>query len=295
VSEKQREFHIIPDKTRTSDFEIIQINRVTGIDTQQGNEVVFQPFFSSPLGSMAKGQPSAYYASQRQKRTLSQSETLREKRVSYAGSEVFLSIVDHESLPFSPHLRQLSVEALCSNRDLPLFIKRGVFDTDLSLQEAPVKTTVRFLIEPTVPRPSLAEGIVSWRLINLLSLNYLSMIDAEPEVAANAIRQFLRLYVTSGDDVALRQIDAVRRLSFRRVVRRVPLLGPLVYAQGVEARLILDESLFEGSGGFMFGKVLEVLFSQMSTINSFVETVVESLQRGEIKRWPARLGNSPLI
>ena len=121
------------------------------------------------------------------------------------------------------------------------------------------------------------------------------MIDAEPEVAANAIRQFLRLYVTSGDDVALRQIDAVRRLSFRRVVRRVPLSGPLVYAQGVEARLILDESLFEGSGGFMFGKVLEVLFSQMSTINSFVETVVESLQRGEIKRWPARLGNSPLI
>ena len=295
VSEKQREFHIIPDKTRTSDFEIIQINRVTGIDTQQGNEVVFQPFFSSPLGSMAKGQPSAYYASQRQKRTLSQSETLREKRVSYAGSEVFLSIVDHESLPFSPHLRQLSVEALCSNRDLPLFIKRGVFDTDLSLQEAPVKTTVRFLIEPTVPRPSLAEGIVSWRLINLLSLNYLSMIDAEPEVAANAIRQFLRLYVTSGDDVALRQIDAVRRLSFRRVVRRVPLSGPLVYAQGVEARLTLDESLFEGGGGFMFGKVLEVLFSQMSTINSFVETVVESLQRGEIKRWPARLGNSPLI
>lgn len=295
VSEKQKEFHIIPDKTRASDFEVIQINRVVGIDAQNNTDVVFQPFFSHPVGNMGYVQSRAYYASHRQKRTLSTSEITREQRVAYAGSEVFLSIVDHDCLPFSANLRQLSVETLCSNRDLPLFIKRGVFDTDLNLQASPVKTTVRFLIEPTVPRPSLAEGVVSWRLINMLSLNYFSMIDTEPELAANAIRQFLKLYVNDYDDVAQRQIEAIRKLSFKRIVRRVPLSGPMVYAQGIEARLTLDENLFEGSGSLMFAKVLEVLFSQMSTINSFVETVVESLQRGEIKRWPARLGSKPII
>lgn len=294
VSERQREFHVPADKTRAADFEIIQITKVIGIDAEYDREVEFHPFFHSPAGVSA-AQSGTWYSVERRRRVLSQAERTRENRISYPGTEIFLSIVDHASLPFSPKLRQLAVEAWCSNRDLPLLIKSGVLESDLILQGESAVKSVRFLVEPTKPLPSLAEGVVSWRLINLLSFNYLSMLDMDPESAANTVRQLLKLHVADGGEVSLRQVNAVRKLSLRRVVRRVPLPGPLVYAQGIEARVLIDETLFEGGGGFMFGKVLEVLLSRMSSLNSFVETVIESMQRGEIKRWPARLGNSPLL
>ena len=54
--------------------------------------------------------------------------------------------------------------------------------------------------------------------------------------------------------------------------------------------LSLDEGSFEGSGVFLLGAVLERFFAKYVSINSFTETVVKTDDRGEIVRWPARLG-----
>ncbi|WP_163589810.1 type VI secretion system baseplate subunit TssF, partial [Klebsiella pneumoniae] len=47
---------------------------------------------------------------------------------------------------------------------------------------------------PTPPRPALAEGMITWRLISQLQLNYLSMMDGDPEQGAASLRQLLGLY-----------------------------------------------------------------------------------------------------
>jgi type VI secretion system protein ImpG len=47
---------------------------------------------------------------------------------------------------------------------------------------------------------------------------------------------------------------------------------------------------FEGSGAFLFGAIMEQFFRKYTAINSFTETVIVTLQRGEIMRWPIRLG-----
>ena len=44
-------------------------------------------------------------------------------RSSYIGSEVFLGLVDSAHAPFSGDLRQLSIQTLCTNRDLALTIE----------------------------------------------------------------------------------------------------------------------------------------------------------------------------
>jgi type VI secretion system protein ImpG len=54
--------------------------------------------------------------------------------------------------------------------------------------------------------------------------------------------------------------------------------------------LTVDEAAFEGSGVFLLGMVLEQFFVHYVSLNSFTETVLTSSDRGEIMRWPTRLG-----
>jgi type VI secretion system protein ImpG len=78
-------------------------------------------------------------------------------------------------------------------------------------------------------------------------------------------------------------------------VRRLPLDGPASCARGIEVTLDCDETAFEGSSVALLGLVLDRFFSRYVSINSFTETVLRSLQRGEIVRWPLRIGHRPTI
>jgi type VI secretion system protein ImpG len=74
------------------------------------------------------------------------------------------------------------------------------------------------------------------------------------------------------------------------ITRRAPIPGPIAFARGLEVTVTLDEAAFEGVGIFLLGAVLEQFFAKYASINSFTETVVKSTERGEIIRWPARIG-----
>jgi type VI secretion system protein ImpG len=50
---------------------------------------------------------------------------------------------------------------------------------------------VRVVAGPSRPYSALREGGVAWRLLNLLSLNYLSLLDTEGGEAAAALRDLL--------------------------------------------------------------------------------------------------------
>ena len=74
------------------------------------------------------------------------------------------------------------------------------------------------------------------------------------------------------------------------IVRRVTAPGPISFARGLEITIIFDEVAFEGTGAFVLGAVLEQFFANYVSLNSFTETVVRTKQRGEIMRWPTRMG-----
>jgi type VI secretion system protein ImpG len=57
----------------------------------------------------------------------------------------------------------------------------------------------------------------------------------------------------------------------------------------------IDEKAFEGNGIFVLGAVLDRFFAEYTSINSFTETVIESAQRGVVKRWPPRAGSGRLL
>ncbi|WP_438811245.1 type VI secretion system baseplate subunit TssF [Serratia marcescens] len=41
---------------------------------------------------------------------------------------------------------------------------------------------------------------------------------------------------------------------------------------------------------FLIGAVLDRFFAEYSHLNQFTQTVIRSSERGEVMRWPSRLG-----
>ena len=287
------EYHVVPDRTRPMDFEIYEVTEVLGYGTGNDDKQEFLPFYATNDQTPAEGAP--YYTVHRQPRVLSGKQRAQGARSSYVGSEVFLALVDPDEAPFRSQLKQLAVSVTCTNRDLPLHLPVGQRASDFLLETGAPVTAVRCVAGPTPPRPSYAHGDPTWRLISHLSLNYLSLTDAADGGGASALRELLALYGDSGDAVIRRQIDGVQSVASRSVTRRLPLPGPAAFGRGTEVTLTCDETAFEGMGVFLLGAVLERFFSKYVSLNSFTETALKTVQRGEIARWPARIGRRQLV
>lgn len=288
LDSRASEHHIVPDRTRPMDYEVYAVKEVIGCG-DQNQEQEFLPFYGSK-SSYRRPDEQAYYTLRRHRRLLSSKQRRNGMRASYVGSEVYLSLVDAHEAPYRSDLKQLALQLLCTNRDLPLLMPVGVGTTDFTLQiSAPVKS-IRCLAGPTKPRPSQADGEAAWKLISHLSLNYLSLADTEHGEGASALRELLTLYADYGEVAIRKQIEGVLAVSSRNVVRRIDTAGPIVFGRGLEITVRFDESAFEGSGVFLFGAVLEQFFRRYASINTFTETVVTTSDRGEVMRWPARIG-----
>ena len=297
LSNRFSEHHVIPDRTRPLDFEVYRVNSVVGHGTSADQEQEFLPFFGL-TDQTADSEQRAYFSVNRNPRVLSGKQRKYGPRSSYVGGEVFLSLVDSRDAPYHHNLKQLSVQTLCTNRDLTLQMPVGVGTTDFTLEESTPVQAVRCLAGPTKPRPSpcYEKGQTVWRMISHFSLNYLSLLKSDQGQGAAALRELLMLYSDTNDTYARQQIiDGVRSVEAQPVTRPLTTSGPLSFGRGIEITLNLDESRFEGSGAFLLASVLEEFFAKYVSLNSFTETVLKTTDRGEVMRWPARLGRRHLL
>jgi type VI secretion system protein ImpG len=293
LSESAYEHHVVPDRTRPMDFEVYEVESVTGYGTGADSQREFLPFYAA-FHTEAAGR-QAYYTVQREPRLPSTTQLTRGARSSYLGSEVFVSLVDADEAPYPEGLRQLGVKVLCTNRDLPLSMPVGQGKTDLTLGSAAPVLSVRVLKGPSRPASSLREGSVAWQFINHLSLNYLSLLDADAGEGAAALREMLGLYALAGDQAIVRQIDGLRAVRVHPRVRRLPMSGPIAFGRGLEIELEVDELSFQGGSAFLFGAVMEHFLARHVSMNSFTETVLRSGTRGELMRWTPRCGERALV
>jgi type VI secretion system protein ImpG len=295
LSERQYEHHVVIDRVRPLDLELHTVLDVKGEGDETRGTIDFRPFYSIADQLQPQDQGS-YYTVRRERRLLSTRQRQQGTRTSYVGSEVFLSLVDRKAAPFSLELRQLQVRCLCSNRDLPLLMPIGRSETDFTLEIGAPVSSVRCIAGPSRPHPSVAEGDIAWKLVSHLSLNYLSITDSteEDREGADALRELLHLYADMGEPAIARQVDGVRSVTSRPVVRRLPGGGQAAVARGIEVGLLFDESAFEGVGCFPLAAVLSRFFAKYVSINSFTETTLSTQQRGAVMRWPMSPGRRPL-
>lgn len=290
---RRPEHHVVPDSDDPTAFEIHSIRSVTG-RSERGDRMTFRPFFSTTGLGTRDSRSARFFAVDRRRReapiTLEDDPLLKE----YRGSEVYISLVDEAFAPFRGDMRALTVDALCSNRHLPLYRRTG--DIDLTSSEDLGADWIRVASGPSEPRAGLAEGRRQWDVVSHLSLNHLSLLDADGEQAAEALRQMLRLYAPrSVAASASRMISNLRRVEIEPAIGRLhPTQGsgsgapqPIVFGRGLDVIMTFDESEVSAAA---LGAVLERFMAGYVPANSFTRSSLRAVD-GEVRvRWPTRAG-----
>ncbi len=298
VKPNQHEFHIVPDRSRYLEFEPHRVQEVYAHHSGGREKVPVHPLYSAPPESGI--QSGLYYTLRRLPRRRSAEERKYGSPSDYTGTDVFISLTEPAGIDEESRLAELSVRALCSNRHLTEHLPVGAGGADFRLLDDTTLDIV-CVAGPTPPRgPVVAElrsrtetshtGAVTWRLINMLSLNHLGLVQRGAGQNGQSLREILSLFADLTDSATERRIRGVRGIDSRPIVRRIRDRSGVGAARGVEITVTLEEKAFEGSGVFLLGVILERFFREYATLNHFTQTVLRTVERGEIIRWPPRMG-----
>lgn len=292
---------VIVDKTQSRNYEVHSILNVSGVGSFEKGSQDFQPFYSLYNETINNKQQQFY--TQTRKPELKSIHT-KEK---YNAHDVYISLNDERTkTPYSGDVSELRVKVMCTNRGLPLFLGSQRVNLTVIGQSLPLKVNgVKNITRFTSPQPAHSYGEHSWRLISQLSLNYLSLTDkSTSKENVNTLKEMLRLHIpafTSGDSgkskyIIENQINrGIHSLETEQIVRQLIIDGRAAYARGLEITVTLDEEAFEGGSAFLFGAVLEQFFAKYVSINSFTQTIIRTIEREEIMKWPIRTGKSPIL
>lgn len=184
----------------------------------------------------------------------------------------------------------LSVKLTCSNGDLPQRLKTG----DICQPTSTTPELVEFtnIMRPTLPiDPPLSGGLL-WKLLSHLSLNLLSMANV------NNLVEMLRLYIFKHDRDKGRISSNEKRLQGIEdfSVEEISRLHKGHMMRGQKIRVVARSDYFAGQGDFcLFGTVLENLFSEYCSMNTFIQLELRDSVSGETYAWPIRIGSRTLI
>ena len=298
VKTNQHEYHVIPDRSRYLDFEPHRILEVYAHFPGGVSKIPVKPLYSA-AGSRHSSDDLRFTLRRLQRR-----RTVEERKYgstsTYVGTDIFISIGEPAFADSSESVSELSVRALCSNRHLTEHIPIGSGGSDFHLAED-ATLTIRCVAGPTSPTEpvassargrteSLSSGATAWRLINMLTLNHLGLTEHGPGRNAEALREILAMFADLSDSAVERRLRGIKSVASKPVVRRIRQLGGIGPARGIEITVTIDDKAFEGSGAYLLGAILDRFFCEYAAFNNFTLLVLHSSERGEIARWPARIG-----
>ena len=299
VKSNQHEYHVVPDRSHYLDYEPHRLLDVYAHYPGGRDKVPVAPLYSASLEG-AQHDSGLYYTVRR----LPRRRSIEEKRVGissdYTGTDMFVSLSALGGEDEVNAIAELSVRALCSNRHLTEHLPIGVGGADFRLLDD-FKLDLVCVAGPMPPREPIVTqlrsrsetahtGTVTWRLVNMLSTNHLGLVERGGGRNAQALRETLAMFAEMTDSVTERRVRGVRNVDSRPIVRRLRQRTGVGAARGIEITVTIDEKAFEGTGVFLLGAVLDRFFAEYSGFNHFTQTVIRSVERGEIMRWPARMG-----
>lgn len=211
------------------------------------------------------------------------------------GSDVYLAPHDSAFEVEGPADVVLSIDALCTNRDLPAELPFGGGHRTLKLAEGVVAVGRAVCLTPptmTLRAPLRQAGF--WRLISHLSLSHLSVVGGE--AGAAALREILRLYDLRDSAESRAAVDGLVSVTAKPGTARVPGARIGSFCRGLDVTLEFDTRAWQSSGLFLMASVLDRFLALHATINSFVRTRVVWRGRGDVvASWPPRAGGRVLL
>jgi type VI secretion system protein ImpG len=274
IDHQRLEYPLTADVRRDRTTEVHSIVSVSGAAVSDDASRDYAPFYG--LTHAMRG-PKAYWHARRVRSNTS------------AGTDMYLSFVDRQFDPLMPPDELVYARVLCTNRELAAELP---VNAELQSDES-MPASAFCLTKPTRPIDPPLGGQTLWRLVSQLSLNYLSLSDAAQSL--EAFKDILRLHCFSESNADLDQIDGIRSLTQRKIMRPAPSWRG--FCRGTEIRLVLDDVKFVGRSAFLFASVLNQFFALHATINSFTQLVVTRAGRESEtwKPWPIMVGGKPVL
>jgi len=273
LDHRRTQYLVRPTGTNPSHRQVYSVERVVGYVQGTAEERVYLPF--EFFHSESQNHP-VYHLN------------LGRSAVDQSYS-VYLSVpYPQESGP--PVAETLSIDLLCTNSSLPEHLQVG--DISVPTGTSPEYAEFRNLRPPTAAIvPPLGTNLL-WRLLAHLSLNYLSL--AKPE----NLRALLDLYVFPegrhrpsilANRKRIAGIEDIEARGSDRLVSGIPM-------RGQEIKLKMRRDHFASQGDlFLFGCVLDYFLGCYGSMNTYTQLIVEETLKGDLYRWPARLGEQPLV
>lgn len=154
---------------------------------------------------------------------------------------------------------------------------------DQSSYGSPENVEFKNLHVPSKYYPVDLEDMFRWRLISLLSYNYIAQSDIK--LIKEIILLRTQLMVGYNQDVIKQKLDAIKNYQ----VNPSSLLHHGAVLAGYEISFTCQLSGFITQGEvFLFGEMLMLLLVSSLPINSFVRLSIEIAETGENIEWPAR-------
>ncbi|MGH9947169.1 MAG: type VI secretion system baseplate subunit TssF [Pyrinomonadaceae bacterium] len=284
LSQQKYEYQVIPDVHRQTTTEIYSIDEVLTSDPQEGTTRLFAPFYSMRHAYGEETEKSFWYAARR-----------ASQRSDDEGTEMFMSLVDMGFNPRVPAVEVLNVKTTCTNRDLPGRLPFGGKESDFEMEGTALLSGVKCLTKPTdTIRPPLRR-FAQWRLVSHLNLNYLSLVSSDAGVP-DALQEILQLYNFTDSSVIRKQILGIKSVEAKKAVRQVGGRVGTGFVRGLQTTITFDEEEFVGSGMFLFACVLDRFLALYSSINSFNQLEVRSVQQEDpIRLFTPRAGEQELL
>lgn len=274
----ETEMLVVPDRRRQDALEVWSITGVR--ESWEGGSRPWRPFYRLTHGTGSSG-PS--YITVR-----------RQSPAPLNGSDVYLAPCDPALDTDGVTASKLSIDALCTNRDLPQNLPIGGAETALRIVSgASGVDTVHAITPPSrVLRPKPRERRF-WRLISHLALGHLSL---SRDAGASTLKEVLRLYNLSEADGSEAAINALEAVAERPYAARVPGTRAGAFCRGLEVDLIFSAKEWHPLGLYLLASVLDRFLALHGQVNSFVRTRAMLANRPTpVVTWPPRAGSRVLL
>jgi type VI secretion system protein ImpG len=280
LTQKQPDYLVIPDARRRETVGVHSVDDVVVVTPGAATPLRFEPLYSFRHGAV-EGRRLFWYATRRP--------------VGWRpdqGSEVWLSFVDASQRMVHPDVDAVTTRLTCHNGALPSRLPFGDTNGDFEMPGGGPIDRVVALVKPTsVIEPPIGKSQL-WRLISLLSLNYVSLMEG----GADALRELLRLHNTADVPAGERQIQGILSLAGTPIHSRIDSEHGLTFARGHRVEIEFDEEHFAGGGVYLLAAVLERFLGLYVSLNSFCVLAAKSKQRKQLlAEWPPRSGWKTLL
>ncbi len=278
------EYRVEPERRRPGALEVWTVDRVRE-GRADGKQRPWAPFYRATAGAgLSTGEtPAGFYT------------VLRRASANLAGSDVLLGAYEPDFDPEREDGTVLSIDAMCTNRDLPADLPFGGGHPFLGFVEGMATVgAVTCLTAPTPPLRAPLREAGFWRLVSHLSLGHLSVVGGADGAAA--LREVLRLYDLRQTAETAAAIEGLVGVSSRPGTARVPGSRAGAFCRGLDVTLEFDARAWQGGGLYVLASVLNAFLALHATVNAFVRTeAVLRGRSGRVAAWPARAGARPLL